>query len=345
MLKKGFLVLIIVVLLASLSSLAFAQDETVIATGLNGPRNLTYGSDGTLYIAEAGNAGDIEGLGPYGPVKYGQSGQISKVSPDGEWSVVIPELISTDVGFGSIYGTMAVHVTDDSYWVVLGGGPLELPEGQHAGAVVEYTGASMDMGQVIDLAAFENENNPDKNEGDKATNPADIAVAADGTIYIVDASGNDVLSWTEADGLQVFAAFPAEEGKGAAVPTAVAVGAEGDVYISYLTGFPFTPESSRVDVYGADGAMKKSYEGLSFVTDLLVTEDGSIYAVQFADSFGDTGWTPDSGSVVKVSDDGIEIVAEGLNLPYGIALSPDGDLVASVDSLGTEGRVIVIASM
>jgi hypothetical protein len=36
--------------------------------------------------------------------------------------------------------------------------------------------------------------------------------------------------------------------------------------------------------------------------------------------------------VVTVSDDGIETVAEGLNYPYGIARSPDGVLVVTVNS-------------
>ena len=75
----------------------------------------------------------------------------------------------------------------------------------------------------------------------------------------------------------------------------------------------------------------------------MVTEDGTVYAVQMADSFGDQGFNPESGSVVTVSADGIEPVAEGLNFPYGLAQSPDGGLVLSVNAaFGEPGSGMVI---
>lgn len=347
MLRKIGLFVVVLALLMSLASIAFAQDMEVVASGLNSPRQLFYDGDGTLYIAEAGIAGDEEIDCGGNKTKWGASGQITAVSADGEQSVVIPGLLSWDTGFGAMHGTHGIWVTEDSYWVVQGDGPCEVPEGSTVSALIEYKKDGMEMGAVIDLGKFEADNNPD--EADEVhANPTDVAVGADGTVYIADASGNFVASWTDADGLQLFAAWQLEEGKPSPVPTSVAVGPNGDVYVGFLGGFPFEAGSTRIEVYSADGELKATWDGLTLVTDVWVGEDGSVYAVQMASGFGDTGFIADSGSVVKVTEDGLEPVAEGLAFPYSIALSPDGDLVVSLHSTGGapgNGEVAVIASM
>lgn len=332
--------MMIVIVYSSLT----AQDDTIIAKGLNNPRHITFDSDGTLYIAEAGKAGDIEGVGPFGAAVYGLTGQITTVSPDGIQSVLISDLASFNARFGQIYGPMAVHITKDSYWVVLGLGPEDLPEPQQENAVVEYDRSDLSINQIIDLRDFETQNNPDQNPDDLVSNPADLAVSTNGILYIVDASANDVLSWTEKEGLKVFAAWPLGS-ETAAVPTSIAVGSDGNIYIGFLSGFPFTPESARIDIYSSDGKFQKTYPGLSFITDIMLTSQDELYAVQFSSKFGDQGWEPNSGSVVKVTDDGTETIAEGLNFPYGIAESPEGNFVVTINSFGgnnDSGQAVVI---
>lgn len=351
--KIGLLLVMSALSIVSLSSAVMAQNEKVIAKGLHSPRNISYASDGTLYIAEAGTGGSESGDGPYGPVTadaktgvgIGDSGQISSVSPDGKQSIVIKDLVSMNIGFGQVYGPMAVHVTDDSYWLVLGVGPAQPEKGKKTDALVQYSRDGLGLRQVIDMNAFEKDNNPDRNPDDLVSNPSDIAVADDGTIYITDASANALLTWTEKDGLKVFAAWPVQGDEAAVVPTSVAIGPDGEIYVSFLTGFPFQPETSRIEIYSPDGSLKKTYDKLSFVTDLLVTKDNIIYAVEFSDSYGDSGWAGNSGSVVQVSDNGIMPIVENLNFPYGMAMSPDGQLVVTVNSFGgspDSGRVIAL---
>ena len=90
--------------------------------------------------------------------------------------------------------------------------------------------------------------------------------------------------------------------------------------------------------------MLQTYDGLTMATDVLVTEDGTIYAVEFAAGLGDSGFIPDSGRVVTVSEDGVTPVMEGLRLPYGLAQSPDGSLVVSViTAFDPSGSGMVIA--
>jgi DNA-binding beta-propeller fold protein YncE len=323
--------------IASLSGLAvLAQDEEPLASGLVGPRQITYASDGTLFIVEAGSGGDVEAEGAFGPVTVGQTGRLTAVSPEGEQTVLLDNLVSMD---GGQRGAMAALVTDDTIWLALGEGPAELPfEDALVMAVVELDRETLETRQVIDVFAAEEAENPD---GDiTLSNPSDLALAEDGTLYIADASANTVWTWTEEDGLHVFASWSIDDNP---VPTTVALAPDGNLYVGFLTGFPFPTEGSRIEVYTPEGELVQTYEGLTMVTDVLVTEDGTVYAVQMADSFGDQGFNPESGSVVTVSEDGIEPVAEGLNIPYGLALSPDGTLVVVVNAFfGAPGSGMVI---
>jgi outer membrane protein assembly factor BamB len=342
--RKALLALLVTLIGLLLSATAFAQDDPV-ASGLNNPRHLFIGSDGTLYIAEAGSGGDMAAQGPFGDVTAGLTAQLTAVSPDGEQSVAVPELVSMNAGFGQIEGLMSSYVTDSSIWLVLGMGTQEpLVEGANVEAVVELDRETLDVLQVIDLRAAEVEGNPDEQE-EIVANPADIAVSEDGTLYIPDASANALYSWTADGGLSLFASWVPEAGESQSVPDSVAIGADGTIYVGFLSGFPFAPGTARIEAYSADGELVETYEGLTLVTDVLVGTDGTLYAVELASGFGDTGYIADSGRVISVSADGVEVVAEGLNYPYGLAQDADGNLYVTINSAFVEpdsGAVIML---
>lgn len=347
MLRKTMSFVLSASLLLGAVSLVGAQDAEALAAGLNSPRQIFIDADGAVYVAEAGIGGDLEGEGSFGPLKFGTTGQISVVSPEGEQSVAIPGLVSTDTGFGQIHGAHAIIVTEDSYWVAVGDGPIKgLEEGQHVSGVIQYAKDGMAMEQFIDIGAWETENNPDGTQ-ELVSNPVDLALTEDGTLLIVDASGNSLLSWTAEDGLAAVAVWAPGDAESQSVPTSVAVGPEGDIYVGFLGGFPFT--GARIEVWGADGELKTTYDkGLNLVTDIAVAEDGSLYAVQMASGFGDTGFTPDSGSVVKVTEAGVEAVAENLSSPYGLVIDGEGNFWVSTNGAGGEagsGEVVMVGSM
>jgi DNA-binding beta-propeller fold protein YncE len=321
-----------------LSVMVFAQDDAPVASGLNYPRHLSYGADGTLYIGESGTGGDIEAPSPAGggTIMVGRTAQVTAISTDGTQTVFIPEITSAIVDFGAM-GVTDILVGEESAWVLIGQGPTpeDMPEGLGPmNALVQFDLATMEMVNSVDLFAFEQENNPDGTD-DLASNPQDFAVAPDGTVYIVDASGNSLLSWTEADGLQLVTAWTGDDTNAPPVPTTVAVDADGAVYVGFLTSFPFPAGGSRIEKW-VDGALAETYEGLTLVTDVVIGQDGNIYAVQFASELGEQGFVPNSGSVVMVSADGVTVIAEGLNFPYGVAQSPDGNWVVSVNSAFVE---------
>lgn len=332
--KLAFAVVLIVLVAMSLPLAAQESESGALAEALNNPRGLTYGADGTLYITEAGTTGEETVEGEFGPVNYGPTARVLAVPAEGGEAQVVADGLVSFAAFDNVVGVNNVHVTEDgTQWIVLGG--------PFAGADLPATGVLIldaEGNQVgfVDIGAYEVENNPD---GDiPASNPHDIAVAPDGTVYLTDASGNALYTITaegEINLVHVWEDLP--------VPTGVAVGPDGSVYVGFLTAFPFPAGGSRVERWSPEGELVETYEGLSYVTDVEVGPDGTVYAVEFATSFGDFGFEQNTGRVVSVSADGITPIAEGLNLPYGLAVSPDGALAVTVNSaFGEPGSGMVI---
>lgn len=313
-----------------------AQDTTLpagaLAGGLNNPRGIAF-HEGSLYIAEAGTGGDTPIDGQFGPAVFGGSAQITRVGTDMTNTVIVPGLPSRDEG-GEVTGASAIEFHDGLMWVATGQGPHSNPFTYAVVALDE----SNRVVHFIDTYATEVELNPDGENID--SNPVDLAFDANGRLLIADAGANAVWQWTEADGISLFKAWDDNP-----VPTTVALDPDGNIYISFLTGFPFAPGSSRIEEYSADGELINTLPGLTTVVNLVWNE--GLYAVEFG-QFGDQGWTPNTGRVVMVAADGaITPVAEGLNLPYGLALNDEGGLVVGVNSAYTgpgSGAVIDLSA-
>ncbi len=324
----------------------------VIATGLNAPRHVFYGGDGTLYIAEAGEGGEITAVNAtgQGDVFVGFTARVSTVSPEGIQDFLIDGLFSLSDPFGGLEGVSAVYVDDMYVWLVMGQGPTRdsLPEGAYASALVQLDRETFAVVNVVDLLAFEETNNPDAT-ADLASNPQDIAVAEDGTIYLVDASGNSLLRYTEDAGLELFASWAVSDTEPSPVPTSVVIAPDGTFYVGFLSGFPFLAGSARIEHLSAEGELLDTIDGLTLVVDVEIGQDGNLYAVQFADGFGELGYNLASGSVIMIDADGnVTPILEGLNFPYGIAQAADASWVVTVNSAFSElgsGTVISIPAM
>src|SRR5688572_16120466 len=204
MARSRKLILIIALLLLLVALPVYAQDDATpeatgeaappmelpgepLVTGLDHPRNFSFGSDGTLYVAEVGLGGEITIDTPEGPGTFGMSSEITVV-PAGtsEGIVAIGNLPSAGDA-----GANAVIATDDAIYVVVGGAAPNIPM---SSSVLVLDPQSYRIVDYIDIFTFEAANNPDGNEVD--TNVTDIIEAEDGALYIVDAGGNGLLRWT-----------------------------------------------------------------------------------------------------------------------------------------------------
>ena len=157
---------------------------TVVASGLNNPRGIAFGPDGTLYIAEAGEGGDEPDLpspggspgaspdaspgaspdasasgspdaspggSPQPVTTHGDTGRVSMVMPDGTQMVLVDGLTSYFFG-PEVVGPADVAVGDDGtvYVTVSGPGPvigMITPAG-YAGQVISVDSA----GSITELA-------------------------------------------------------------------------------------------------------------------------------------------------------------------------------------------------
>jgi hypothetical protein len=321
----------------------FMPSTDIIATGLFNPRQMFYAEDGTLYIAEAGKAGDGEVMvDPENVVGAGLTSRITSVSPDGTQSVVVPALPSVQMSPGNtgFRGAQAIYVTENSYWIGIGEGPTALQGLSFFRSVMELDRETWRIGNVIDTAtAARLAGQPDPAAVN--SDPTDLALAEDGTLFIADAGCNCLWTWTPEGGLDLFTSWAIDDNP---VPTGVDFGPDGDIYVSFLTGFPFPVGGSRIERWSPDGSLTQTYTGLTLVTDVLVDDDGNIFAVELAAGLGERGFIPDSGRVVRVSDEGVTPLMEGLRAPYGLAQAPDGGLVVSVVSaFDASGSGMVIA--
>ncbi len=333
--RRYLLLVMLVVIVLSLP--VSAQSSSVLVDGLTNPRGLAYDQVGNLWISEAGSGGDLTGQTDLGPVQYGSTARVLELVPGKAVQVVMAGLPSAQ-GFDDIIGVSSVYANEDGLWLVTGLGPLADPLNM---ALIGLDSTTMRVKQFVDLYSFEATNNPDQDI--VTSDPIDVAQGNDGTYYIADASGNDLLTWTPTDGLKLFHVW-----LDLPVPTSVDVDLDGNLYVGFLSPFPYDKGSARVEKWSPEGQLLQTYSGLTAVTDVMVDQtDGSLYAVQFSAAYGDLGWIPGSGSVVKVGSDGsLTPLAENLNYPYRLAQAPDGGIVVTVNSAFSDagsGQVIALS--
>ena len=327
----------VMVSVLSMSAGVFAQDATeepaggapemgmpplpegaeVVAQGLDYPRQLTVGEDGTIYVALVGPGGDIIVSTPEGDVPFGYSAQVVAIAADGTSTPLISGLPSA-AGTG---GATAVEVTAEGIWVVVSGpGPEAVAAPLMASAL--WIAPDGHVADYVDFYGYENANDPDGNGQD--TNPNDALVASDGTVYLLDTGSNALYTWTAEGGLVPLIVWPDNP-----VPTAVAEAPDGNLVVSFL-GAEHAPGAGKVEVYSTAGELVESYGGYTTLTDVDVADDGTIYAVALISGFGETGPLP--GQVLQITGDGGTVLYDGLMVPYGITIDNDGSLLVTTGS-------------
>ncbi len=302
----------------------------VVLENVAAPRGLAFDADGNLIVALAGSGGDLPlGESPDGATTMaGMSGSIVSIDADG----VVTDIMT---GIPSFQGPMEATGV---YRVIPHNGKLWIVTSAALGTVygnsiVEYDPVTRLIGTTINVGAFEAENNPDGNEID--SNVADIAWDADGLMYIVDAGANTLYTWTQADGLTGIVSWPENS-----VPDSIEIADNGDIYIGHL-GTGLAPGGAKVE-HWSNGEVVKTFAGLTSVTDILLTSDGQLYAVELI-NFGEQG--PGPGRVISLPEDGeATAVAEGLIAPFALAEGPDGAIYVSYGTIpfapGMMGGVI-----
>ena len=351
-----------------------------VVSGLNSPRGVALGPDGTLYVAEAGIGGEAPCAehAELGNMCFGTSGAVHAIV-DGSATVLVDGLASGITDTGEVIGPSDVTVDGDgTVWFLVGGpaaGSAEFREAIPDGAA-EGMGWLYRMGEggpeaVADFAAYETDVNPDADlpgNAEPDSNIHGLAAAPEGAL-VADAGGNDLLTVGSDGTISTTAVFPvvmepappdpnAEPDPDAEppmipmdpVPTSVAVGPDGAYYVGNLTGFPFPPGGASVFRVAAGEEPTVYADGFTNVIDVEFGADGTLYVLEISHAglaSGDPEAGPPMGGLWMVPSGGGEpalIASDGLVMPGGLAVADDGTIYVSTCTVcaGAGGVVSVM---
>jgi hypothetical protein len=330
-----------------------AAAPTVLAGGLNSPRYVWVTDDGTAYVSEAGTGGSEQLAGaPDNPTAggtRGNSGQVTKIAPNGTKTVIAKGLPS--YGGGEAVGPAGIVYAGGFVWLAIGGAafeagvkPLDMED-----TVVKIDPATGAVTKVADIGAYEIANNPDGYGVN--SDLYGMTLGADGNLYVCDAGGNAVYQVNPQTGaFKVVAVIPGvavtpadfppgtlppgqtgnpERGNKPEVdpvPTGIAAGADGSLYVTLLPG-ALLPNKAKVVNVTLDGKVTDVIPGgLTTLVGAAAGPDGNLYITSLTAGFAENG-PPAPGSVMRVLPGGkTEVVASGLPFPNGIDFDPAGNL-------------------
>lgn len=315
------------------------SSKTLYASGLNNPRELKFGPDGMLYVAEGGTGGTDQTAGqcpqvPTPPGPYSASptgGRISRIDSNGHRTTVtdrFPSSQSSEGGDAS--GVADIAFIGNTLYALTAGGGCSHGEANTVNGIFRIASDGTPV-MVANLSHYQMTHpvahpNPGDFEPDGTWYSM---VAVRGALYAVEPNHGEVDKITPGGSISRVADISATQGH--IVPTAIAT--HGVFYLGNLNTYPITPGSSKILQLTPSGAVSTVATGLTMITGLTFDDRGRMYVLENTTTAGFPN--PGTGEIVRVSPGGAkDVVADGLNLPGGLTYGPDGALYVTTWAFG-----------
>jgi hypothetical protein len=312
------------------ASNAQAQQVSVLATGLDAPRGLTFGPDGNLYVAEAGRGGPqtpcvvVPIVGPY---HGGPTSRVSMITASGQRVTVVDGLPSGMHSLGDTIGAAVVAFHGSKLFVLSSGGGCSHANPQSPPALVRADLNTGTFDVIADLGAFMAAHpvlHPNLDDFEPEGTLYSMVVH-NGHFYAVEPNHGQIIRINPGGRAEQFVDVSATQGH--AVPTAI-VFHDDAFYVGTLSTFPIIPGSARVLKFSERGELLAVLGPFTTVTGLTFDAQGRMYVLQLSDAPGFP--TPGAGDIVRVDTSGaMETFLTGLTGPTAIVYGPDGALYVS----------------
>jgi hypothetical protein len=318
------------------------SNVSVFATGLNNPRGLTFGPDGSLFVAEGGAGGTQSTVGiceqvpaPIGPYTGGMSARISRIGRSGVRHTVVDHLPSsqTSAGSGSLTSGVAdVKFVDGDLYAILAGAGCSHGLLGTSNAVIRIH-PDKTWTEVADLSAYQAlhpVSHPDP--GDYEPDGTWYSMVAVGDALFALEPNHQELDKITPDGrvkriVDLSKMFPPDVGYGWYGPTAIASDGD-DFYVGNLHTFPIVDGSSMILRITKSGKVETVFTGLTTVVALAFDRHHALYVLE--NTTGNAFPTPGTGKVIRIGRNGAATeIATGLFLPTAMTFGPEGDLYVS----------------
>jgi hypothetical protein len=344
-LQSGYVLIVVLSLLSCRKDIGkycdCHQDDmvatvSVLASGLNNPRGLTFGHDGSLYVAEGGiggansTAGEctqvIPPVGPYTGSNYGA--RILRVDRTGNITVIADSLPTsqTAVETGSLVSGVGdvAFVGNTLYAVLAGAGCSHGVTGVPNGIVKVHNDKSWEV--VANLGEWQM-SHPVANPPEGDFEPEGTwygMVAVGGNLYAVEPNHGEIVRVNGNGNIDRLIDISATEEHN--VPTAIAHH-KGNFYVGNLGVFPITGNSKVYKVTPA-GKISVVDTGFSAILGIAFDKADGLYVLE--NTTGNPFPTPGTGNIIRIDPSGNRrTLVSGLNLPTALEYGPDGNLYVS----------------